>query len=61
MAEKLAHMQHEEWLATRPKATKALIAKALDVLARPAANAPVWRLDGRQFGSYGRQPRILHA
>jgi hypothetical protein len=40
VAEKLAHLQHEEWLATRPKATQALIAKALDVLEGPTTNPP---------------------
>lgn len=37
VAEKLAHLQHEEWLARRPKATDALIANALDILDRPAS------------------------
>lgn len=32
VAEKLAHLQHDEWLAHRPKATDALISKALDIL-----------------------------
>jgi hypothetical protein len=40
VVEKLAHMQHEEWLAMRPKATQALIAKALAVLERPTENPP---------------------
>jgi hypothetical protein len=40
VAEKLAHLQHEEWLAHRPKATDALIAKALDILDRPTGQAP---------------------
>ena len=35
VAEKLAHLQHEEWLAHRPKATSALISRALDILDRP--------------------------
>jgi hypothetical protein len=39
VAEKLAHLQHQEWLAQRPKATKALIARALDILDRPTANS----------------------
>jgi hypothetical protein len=30
VAEKLAHLQHEEWLAQRPKASAALIAVALE-------------------------------
>jgi hypothetical protein len=38
VAEKLAHLQHEEWLAHRPKATDALIAKALDILDRPTGH-----------------------
>ena len=40
VAEKLAHLQHEEWLATRPKPTQALVAMALDVLERPTTNPP---------------------
>jgi hypothetical protein len=40
VAEKLAHLQHEEWLARRPKATGALIAKALEILDRPSVQAP---------------------
>jgi len=40
VAEKLAHMQHDEWLATRPRPTQALIAKALDALERPTTNPP---------------------
>ena len=40
VAEKLAHLQHEEWLARRPKATGALIAKALEILDRPSGQAP---------------------
>jgi len=40
VAEKLAHLQHEEWLAHRPKAGAALIAKALDILDRPTDQAP---------------------
>ena len=38
VAEKLAHLQHEEWLARRPKASEALIAKALEILDRPTGN-----------------------
>lgn len=41
VAEKLAHLQHEEWLARRPKATKASLAKALAVLDRTTNHAPV--------------------
>ena len=40
VAEKLAHLQHEEWLAHRPKASAALIAKALDILDRPSGHPP---------------------
>jgi hypothetical protein len=40
VAEKLAHLQHDEWLARRPKATGDLIAKALDILARPTRHVP---------------------
>jgi hypothetical protein len=40
VAEKLAHLQHEEWLAHRPRASAALIAKALDILDRPTGQAP---------------------
>jgi hypothetical protein len=40
VAEKLAHLQHEEWLARRPKASAVLIAKALDILDRPGRHAP---------------------
>ena len=35
VAEKLAHLQHEDWLARRPKATSDSIAKALQILDRP--------------------------
>jgi hypothetical protein len=37
---KLAQLQHEEWLAHRPKATDALIAEALQILDRPTAHPP---------------------
>ena len=40
VAEKLAHLQHEDWLARRPKATKVSIAKALQILDRPTPHAP---------------------
>jgi hypothetical protein len=40
VAEKLAHLQHDEWLARRPKATGDLIAKALDILDRPTRHVP---------------------
>lgn len=35
VAEKLAHLQHEEWVARRPQASAESIAKALQVLDRP--------------------------
>lgn len=40
VAEKLGHLQHEEWLVRRPKITHALIAKALDALDRPTGRSP---------------------
>jgi hypothetical protein len=40
VAEKLAHLQHEEWLAHRPKTSAALIGKALDILDHPSGHAP---------------------
>lgn len=40
VAEKLAHLQHEDWLARRPKATQASIAKALEILDRPTSHTP---------------------
>ena len=40
VAEKLAHLQHEEWLASRPKPSPARVARALAILDRPAENAP---------------------
>jgi len=40
VAEKLAHLQHEEWLGHRPKASAGLIAKALDILDRSTGQAP---------------------
>lgn len=40
VAEKLAHLQHEEWLARRPKADAVLIGKALDILDRPTVRVP---------------------
>lgn len=39
VAEKLAHLQHEEWVARRPKATAASIGKALEILDRPTDGA----------------------
>jgi hypothetical protein len=40
VAEKLAHLQHDEWLAQRPEATPATIARALAALDRQEAQAP---------------------
>ena len=40
VAEKLVHLQHDEWLATRPKPTAARISRALAILDRPTQNAP---------------------
>lgn len=40
VAEKLAHLQHEEWLAHRPKASSGSIARALQILDRPTGHAP---------------------
>ncbi len=37
VAEKLAHLQHEEWLAHRPQATPELLAQAIAVLDRPTS------------------------
>lgn len=39
VAEKLAHMEHDEWLARRPKATAGLTARALETLDKPARGA----------------------
>jgi hypothetical protein len=40
VAEKLAHLQHEDWLARRSKATPASISKAMEILDRPTRHAP---------------------
>jgi len=40
VAEKLAHLQHEDWLAHRPKVTDELISQALKVLDSPTTNPP---------------------
>jgi hypothetical protein len=40
VAEKLAHLQHEEWLARRPKASESAIASALRILDRPGRQLP---------------------
>ena len=38
VAEKIAHLQHDEWLAHRPKASQAMISKALEILDRPTSH-----------------------
>jgi hypothetical protein len=40
VAEKLAHLQHDEWLSRRPQASSGSIAKALAILDRPTRDAP---------------------
>lgn len=40
VAEKRVHLQHDEWLAARPKPTAARISRALAILDRPTQNAP---------------------
>ena len=40
VADKLAHLQYEEWLARRPKASSDSIAKALQILDRPTRHTP---------------------
>lgn len=40
VAEKVAHLQHEEWVARRAKPTKESIAKALEILDRPTGHEP---------------------
>ena len=35
VAEKLAHLQHEEWIIRRPKPTSSSIARAMQILDRP--------------------------
>jgi hypothetical protein len=40
VAEKLAHLEHEEWLARRAKPTPDLTARALAILNRPTGNTP---------------------
>jgi hypothetical protein len=39
IAEKLAHLQHDEWLARRPQPTVARISRALQMLDRPSKTA----------------------
>jgi hypothetical protein len=40
VAEKLAHLQHEEWLARRPKFSQAIRSRALKILERPSGHPP---------------------
>lgn len=40
LAEKLARLEHDEWLARRPQPSAEKIARALEVLNRPAQIAP---------------------
>ena len=40
VAEKLAHLQHEQWLAARPKPTANVKARALEALDKSAAAYP---------------------
>jgi hypothetical protein len=40
VAEKLAHLEHEEWTARRPKATAELAARGLAALNHPTGTAP---------------------
>ena len=40
VAEKLAHLQHDDWLSHRPKASASLITSALEVLDRPGTQVP---------------------
>ena len=49
VAEKLAHLQHEEWLAHRPKATDSLITRAIEILDRPTSH-PVEEFDKTPAG-----------
>lgn len=40
VAEKLAHMEHEEWLQNRSKPTPKSLARALSLLDKPGSLAP---------------------
>jgi len=40
VAEKLAHLQHEEWAANRRKPTPGRIARALEILNKPTGIEP---------------------
>jgi hypothetical protein len=57
VAEKLAHLQHEEWLAKRPKVSEALIAKSLMILDRPTGH-PAEEFDRIPAGYRSVRPRI---
>lgn len=40
VAEKLAHLQHEQWLSRRPQPTPALLARGLELLDHPHPRKP---------------------
>jgi hypothetical protein len=40
IAEKLAHLEHDEWLARRAKPTASRIARALEILNRSTGREP---------------------
>ena len=40
VAEKLAHLQHDAWMATRPKPTAANVSRGLTALDKPSGNRP---------------------
>ena len=40
VAEKLAHLQHEEWVRSKPKPTAAQIARALEILEQTSDRVP---------------------
>jgi hypothetical protein len=40
VAEKLVHLQHEAWLASRPEPSSAIVSRGLAALDRPAINPP---------------------
>ncbi len=40
VAEKLGRLEHEEWLARRPKVSEAMRARALEILERPSGQPP---------------------
>jgi len=55
VAEKLAHLEHEEWLAGRRQVTPALIARGLAALNHPTGMAPA--PEDRLPKGYGRVSR----